>query len=162
MKITACLQSFGIAGAQRAAESVGNTGFEPVTFSMSRKRANQLRQLPEYFSLRSTYEVRSTYQERSTYEVQSSKSDVVPPLLRGRVQQTRVNRGSENRGCCMQLPRTREAAKYRSVDYFCTRRSVVTDWRVVVNSLAILAIDSREASSTSSSSESKCSIESQA
>lgn len=26
---------------------VGNTGFEPVTFSMSRKRANQLRQLPK-------------------------------------------------------------------------------------------------------------------
>jgi hypothetical protein len=26
---------------------VGNTGFEPVTFSMSRKRANQLRQLPD-------------------------------------------------------------------------------------------------------------------
>jgi hypothetical protein len=26
--------------------NVGNTGFEPVTSSMSRKRANQLRQLP--------------------------------------------------------------------------------------------------------------------
>jgi hypothetical protein len=62
VKITACLQSFGIAGAQRAAESVGNTGFEPVTFSMSRKRANQLRQLPEYFVFASD-STRAIFQE---------------------------------------------------------------------------------------------------